>query len=72
MNKKRGIVTYELQVISSVIANMVHDVAAGHPSRDHREPPILEEVRNTDKGENVGMGQVLPHGNFLTEALYDA
>ena len=64
--------TYELQVIACVITNVFHDVAVGHPLGDHREPPILEGVRNADKIEDVGMGQVLPQGNFFTEVLYSA
>jgi len=61
---------YEFQVISSVIADILHDVAVSHPVRDHRELPILEGVRNTYKIEDVGMGQVFPQDNFFTEALY--
>ena len=66
-----GIVTYKLKVIASVAANILHDVAIGHPFRDHREPPILEGVGNPDEFEDVWMGQVLPHGHFFTEVLYD-
>ena len=58
-------------MVSSITANVVHDVAVCHPFGDHREPPILKEIRNTDKCENVGMGQVLPHDNFFTELLYN-
>jgi hypothetical protein len=63
-------VAHELQVTASVIANVLHDVAVGHPFGDHREPPILEGVRNADKIEDVWMGQVLPRGNFFTEVLH--
>ena len=41
--------TYELQVIASVIADVLQDVAVCHPFGDHREPPILEGVRNSDE-----------------------
>ena len=68
--RKHRTVTYELQVISSVITNVLHDVAMGHPYGDYREPPILEGVRSTDNIEDVGVGQDLPHGNFFAEALY--
>ena len=63
--------SHKLQVIASVTTNVLHDVAVSHPLRDHREPPILEGVRNADKTEDVGMGQVLPHSNFFTEVLYN-
>lgn len=62
--------THELQVIANVAANILQDVAIDHPFRDHREPPVLEGIRDTDKSEDVGMGEVLPRGNFFTKALY--
>ena len=62
--------TYELQVITRTITNILHDVAVGHPFGDHREHPILEGVRGADKIEDIGMGQVLPHDNFFTKVLY--
>jgi hypothetical protein len=34
-DKEYGIVAYELQVIASVIANVLHDVTMGHPFGDH-------------------------------------
>jgi hypothetical protein len=64
------VVTYELQVIACVIANVFHDSPICHPFGDHGEPPILEGVRNANKIEDVGMGQVLPHDNFFAEVLY--
>ena len=63
--------TYQLKVIARVITDVLHDVAIGHPLRDHREPPILEGVRNTDKIKDIWMGQVLPHGDFSTKVLCD-
>ena len=63
---------HKLQAIDSVVADVLHDVAVCHPFGDHREPPFLEEVRNADKSENIGMGQNLPRGNFFAEVLYDA
>ena len=57
-------------MISGVISDVLHDVTVGHPFGDHGEPPVLESVRNSEKIEDVGMGQVLPQGNFFTEALY--
>ena len=63
--------TYKLKVISSSFADILHDIAVGHPFRDHREPSILEGVRNPDEIEDIWMGQVLPHGHFFTEVLYD-
>ena len=71
VTKKYAIVTHQLEVIAGVIADVFHDVAIGHPLRDHREPPILEGVRNTDEVEDVWMGQVLPHGDFFAEVLSD-
>jgi hypothetical protein len=71
VTKEYVIVTYELQVVASVIANVLHDVAGGHPFGDRREPSILEGIRNADEIEDVGMGQVLPQGNFFAEALQD-
>jgi len=65
-----GIAAYQLQVIASVIADVFHDVPIGHPFGDHREPPFLEGVRNTDEVEDVFMRQVLPHGDFFAEVLY--
>ena len=62
--------THELQVIAGVIADVLHDVAVGHPFSDHGEPPIFKGVRNADKVEDVGMGQILPYGNFFTKMLY--
>ena len=64
--------TYEPKVIASVIADILHDVTVGHPFRDHGEPPFLESVRDPNELEDIRMGQVLPHGNVFTEALYDA
>jgi hypothetical protein len=58
--RKHGTVSYELQVISGVIANVLHDVAMGHPFEDYRGPPIFEGVRSADNVEDVGVGQVLP------------
>ena len=58
-------------MVASVVANILHDVTVGHPFRNHREPPFLEGVRNPNKIEDIRMGQVLPHGNFFTEVLYD-
>ena len=66
------ILTYELQVITSVTTNVIRDAPADHPFGDHGETPVLEGVRNADKTENVGMGQVLPHGNFFTKDLHGA
>jgi len=63
-------VAYELDVITSVTTDVLHNVAVGHPFRDHGEPSVLEGIRNPDKTKDVGMGQVLPYGNFFTEALY--
>jgi len=50
------ITAYKLQVIARVMANILHDIAVGHPFVDHREPPILEGVGNANKTEDVGMG----------------
>ena len=69
-DRERAIVTHELQVIAGVTADVFHDVAVGHPFGDHGEPPILKCVRNADEIEDVGMGQVLPYGNFFAEVLY--
>jgi len=57
-------------MVSGVITDVLCDVAVGHPFGDHRESSILEGARNTDKVEDVWMGQVLPDGNSLTEILY--
>ena len=65
------VVTHELKVIAGVVANILHDVTADHPFRDHREPPFLEGVRDSNEIEDVRMGQVLPHGNFFAEVLYN-
>ena len=46
---------YKLQMISSVCADVLHDVTVGHPFGDHREPPIIEGVGDSDKTENIGM-----------------
>ena len=70
MTGEYGIAAYQLQVITSVIADILNDVTFGHPFGDYREPPSLKSVRNTEDTEDVGMGQVLPHGDFCTEALY--
>ena len=69
---KYGIVTYKFKVIASVAANVLHNVAVGHPFRDRRKLAILEGVRNPDKIEDVWVGQVFPHCNFFTEALCHA
>ena len=66
-----AIATYKLKVIASVVADILHDIAVGHPFRDHREPPVLEGVRDPDEIKDVWVGQVLPHGHFFTEVLYD-
>lgn len=50
------ITAYKLQVIASVMADVLDDIAIGHPFVDHREPPIPEGVGNANKTENVGMG----------------
>ena len=71
MAKEYKILTHKLKVIPGVATNVLHDVAVGHPFRDHRESPILEGVGNPDEVEDVWMGQVLPHGHFFTEVLYD-
>ena len=70
MTRERAIMTHELQVIAGVTADVLHDVAVGHPFRDRGEPPIFKGVRNADKIEDVGMGQVLPYGDFFAEVLY--
>ena len=58
-------------MIAGVSTNVLHDVAISHPFRDHRESPILEGVGNPDEIKDVWMGQVLPHGHFFTEVLYN-
>ena len=60
---------YEFQIISGIFANVLYDVTVGYPFGNHREPPIIEGIRNADKIEDIGMGQVLPHGDFLAEVL---
>ena len=65
-----AVMAYELQMVSSVITDVLRDVSVGHPFGDHSESPILEGVRNANKVEDVWMGQVLPNGNSLTEVLY--
>ena len=72
MTKEYAVKTYKLKVISSFSTDVLHDVAIGHPFRDHREPPILKGVGNPDKIEDVWMGQVLPYGNLFTEVLCGA
>ena len=69
VTKRHEILAYQFQVIASVTTNILRDVPVCHPFGNHREPPILEGVRNADKSEDVGVGQVLPHGNLFTEAL---
>ena len=64
------IVSYELHVISGVITDVLHDIAVGHPFGDRRESSILEGIRNSDETKDIGMGQVLPHDNLFTEALW--
>ena len=66
-----SIVTYKLKVIASVSTNVLHNITIGHPFGDHREPPTLEGGRDPDEIEDVWMGQILPHGHFFTEVLYD-
>ena len=51
----RAVVAYQLQVVTSVYTNVLHDVAVGHPLGDRRESPVLKCVRDSDEGENVGM-----------------
>ena len=70
VTKEYAIMTYKLKVIASVMADVLHNIAVGHPFVDHREPPILEGVGNANKTEDVGMGQILPYGYFLTEVLH--
>ena len=70
MVKRYAITTYEFKMVAGVIVDVLHDVSVGHPFGDHGEPPVLEGVRNSDKIEDVGMGQVPPQGNFFAEALY--
>ena len=72
MTKVYGIVTYKLEVVSGIAANVLYDIAVGHPFRDHKEPPALEGVRNPNEIKDVWMGQILPYGSFLTEVLYGA
>ena len=72
VTRECAILTYELQVITRIITNIIHDAPVDHPFGDHGETPVLEGVRNAGKTENVGMGQVLPHSNFFTEVLYGA
>ena len=62
--------THEFQVITSVIADVLHDVSVGHPYGDHGEPPVPEGVRDSDEIEDVGVKQVLPQSNFFAEALH--
>ena len=57
-------------MITSVITDVLHYVAVGHPFGDRGEPSILEGVRNPDEIEDVGVGQVLPQGNFFAKALH--
>ena len=61
---------YELQIISSVFTDILHDVTAGHPFGDQSEPSTVEGVRNADKIEDIWVGKALPHDNFSTEMLY--
>jgi len=68
--RRSVIMTYEFEVVAGVIADVLHDVSIGHPYGDHGEPSILEGIRDSDEVEDVGMGQVLPHDNLFTEALY--
>jgi len=63
------ITTYEFKVVTSIITDVLHDVSVGHPFGDHRESPVPEGIRNSDQADDVGMGQVLPHGDLFTEAL---
>jgi hypothetical protein len=56
-------------VIACVSANEIHDVTVYHPFGNHREPPFLEGIRNPNEGENVRMGQILPHGHLFAETL---
>jgi len=65
------IATHKLKVIASVSTNVPHNITIVHPFGNHREPPILEGVRNPDESEDVWMGQVLPYGHLFTEELYD-
>jgi len=62
---------YKFEVIASIATNILHDITVSHPFRDHRKPPILEGVRNPDEIKDIWMEQVLPHGHFFTEVLYD-
>ena len=51
-----AIVTYKLQVVASVMADILYDVAVGHPFVDHGKSPVLESVGNANKTEDVRMG----------------
>ena len=70
MEVDHAIIAYQLQVVASIDSNVPHDVTIGHPFGDHRKFPIFEGVRDSDKIENVGMGQILPDGNLFAEALH--
>ena len=56
VTKESVTVAYKFQIISSGFTDVLHDVAVGHPFGDHREPSILEGIRNADKSEDIGMG----------------
>jgi len=62
--------TYEFQVITSLMTDVVHDISIHHHLGNHGKPPILEGVSNSDKVEDVGMRQVLPRDDFFTKDLY--
>lgn len=72
MTRNHVVVAHQLQVITSVGTDVLRDVTVGHPFGNHRQPPFPEGVRDSDEVKNVGMGQVLPHGDLFAEALYNA
>ena len=47
--------TYQLEVVSRIVTNVLHDVPVDHPFGDHGKPSILEGVRNPDEIKDVGV-----------------
>jgi len=67
--KEKATIPYEHQVIASVITDVLHNVAIGHPFGDRGEPSILKGIRNSNKAKDIWMRQGIPQDDFFTEAL---
>jgi len=68
-NVRESEATYQLQSVNMIVFDVVHDSPVRHPLRHSDELPPLPILQNSNKVQDVRVGEGFPEDNFPVKSL---